>query len=211
MLKPLQFIKNLLNEAGGNEKYGSLIKLILPMKAYLNSGSEVICLETAIDMKENCYFLKYYDENRNLNYALFVYRNEFGIVTGFDISLIDNDNRLITYYSSTKINEPKNKRFRFTRIGYDKMYTISFKLIEGTNENRKFLCDEKYYDQKSTNAIADLYSESELLDLADDCSLEPEGQNIFTLEPDLKTVIDYFECITMNFSDNDFWEKRLVN
>ena len=211
MLKPMQFINNLLEEASGNEEYGSLIKLILPKNIFLKAGLKIANLEDALVMKENSYFIEYFDENNNIRYTLIVYRNELKEVTGYDISLVDNNNYTITYYSSTSINDSQNKKFRFTRVGYDKMYTISFKLIKGLNKNKKFLCEERYYDSKSTAEIADLYSESEALDLAEECSLESEGHNIFTLDPNLKTVIDYFECITINLSSDDFWSKRLLN
>ncbi len=207
MINANQFIEKLLDEASGNEKYGSLIKLILPKNAYLKSSTDTIDLETAINMKSNSYYIEYLDENNGREYRLFVYRNDLCEVTGFDISLMDISNHTITYYSSTIINDLKDKTFRLTRITNNGVYTIKFHLIY----DKKFLCEEKYYDTVNAKSIGNLIGNPEALDLADECCLESNIQNIFTLNPDLKSVIEYFDCMADQFSNYNFWSKKLVN
>lgn len=205
MINANQFIEKLLEEADGNEKYGSLIKLIIPRNAYLKSSSETIDLETAINMKSDSYYIDYSDEENNLEYTLFVSRNDLCEVIGIDISLMNNNNHTITYYGSIK--DPKRNKFRLTRVSNNGVYTIKFYLIN----DKKFLCDEKYYDQRSAMALGSIIGNPEAFDKADECGLEASTRNIFTIEPDLKSVIEYFDCMADQFSNYNFWSKKLIN
>ena len=205
MINANQFIELLLNEADGNEKCGSLIKLIIPKKAYLKNNSETIDLGTAIKMKSDSYFIDYSDENNTVDYTLIVSRNDMCEVIGVDISLMNNNNHTITYYGSIK--NPNRNIFRLTRVSSNGVYTIKFYLIN----DKKFLCEEKYYDQKNALALGNIIENPEAFDKAEECGLEANTQNIFTLEPDLKSVIEYFDCMADQFSNNNFWSKKLIN